>query len=109
MSEENKREICKDAKYGNGHRICDCNQKYINNLENKNKSLEAMCDKLADHIKSTIGTRHSECEDAWYSCPKSEDGCANDNFSPDECTCGLDYRNEKASKVLSEYKQLKGE
>lgn len=30
---------------------------------------------------------HYYCEDAWYSCPMSEGGCAND-AAGDECNCG---------------------
>lgn len=35
---------------------------------------------------------HYGCEDAWYSCPKHEDGCFND-FAGDECNCGADKAN----------------
>jgi len=35
---------------------------------------------------------HHYCEDTWYSCPKHEDGCANDSES-DECNCGADKAN----------------
>ena len=32
--------------------------------------------------------RHYYCEDSWYSCPKAEDGCADDRRGP-ECDCGV--------------------
>lgn len=32
---------------------------------------------------------HRQCEDSWYSCPKSEEGCANE-FEGEECNCGAD-------------------
>ena len=35
---------------------------------------------------------HYYCEDTWYSCPKHEEGCAN-NFEGDECNCGADKAN----------------
>jgi hypothetical protein len=35
---------------------------------------------------------HHYCEDTWYSCPKHEDGCANDSEG-DECNCGADKAN----------------
>ena len=38
-------------------------------------------------------THHYECEDPWYSCPKSENGCADDRMGP-ECTCGADEMRE---------------
>lgn len=34
-------------------------------------------------------TSHRECEDSWYSCPKSDDGCA-DEIQGTECNCGAD-------------------
>ena len=34
-------------------------------------------------------TSHYKCEDPWYSCPKSESGCADDRMGPG-CTCGAD-------------------
>lgn len=36
---------------------------------------------------------HYQCEDNWYSCPKSEDGCSNDNYNKTECNCGADEIN----------------
>ena len=36
--------------------------------------------------------RHYYCEDSWYSCPKAEDGCADDRRGP-ECDCGADKWN----------------
>ena len=34
-------------------------------------------------------TGHKECDDSWYSCPKSSGGCADDS-RPKECDCGAD-------------------
>ena len=34
---------------------------------------------------------HYECEDCWYSCPKSPEGCCNES-APDACTCGAEQR-----------------
>ena len=48
---------------------------------------------------------HETCEDPWYSCPKSEEGCANDNQG-DECTCGADYHNEKVNETLEHLDKL---
>ena len=36
--------------------------------------------------------QHYACEDCWYSCPKSPEGCCND-AEGDECTCGADKHN----------------
>jgi hypothetical protein len=35
---------------------------------------------------------HFECEDCWYSCPKSEGGCCNSEQGKD-CNCGADQHN----------------
>lgn len=32
--------------------------------------------------------QHHICEDSWYSCPMSEDGCSND--AREGCTCGAE-------------------
>lgn len=42
--------------------------------------------------------KHLECEDSWYSCPKSAKGCANEDAG-DKCTCGADSRNEKIAEI----------
>jgi hypothetical protein len=45
---------------------------------------------------------HYSCEDNWYSCPKSEDGCCNDMW--DECNCGADKHNAILETALGEKK-----
>ncbi len=45
--------------------------------------------------------QHVWCDDCWYSCPKSEDGCCNDNYSPDECTCGADDHNARVDTLIA--------
>lgn len=47
-----------------------------------------------------IHQAHYECEDPWYSCPKSQDGCANDRAGAD-CNCGADAFNAELDEVLS--------
>ena len=36
-----------------------------------------------------LASAHRECEDSWYSCPLSFEGCSNDG-APKCCTCGRD-------------------
>ncbi len=43
---------------------------------------------------------HYYCEDSWYSCPKNEDGCADDNAGT-ECNCGADEYNKELDELLS--------
>lgn len=42
---------------------------------------------------------HYYCEDSWYSCPKAEDGCA-DERKGDECDCGADAWNAELQALL---------
>jgi hypothetical protein len=56
----------------------------------------ALCAELAKLARRN----HYTCEDTWYSCPKSPDGCAND-AAGDECDCGADSHNDKIDELLS--------
>ena len=42
---------------------------------------------------------HKCCEDCWYSCPKSEDGCC-DEREGDECNCGADQHNATLDSII---------
>ena len=46
---------------------------------------------------------HFTCEDCWYSCPKSKDGCCND-WEGDECNCGADKENEILDNIIKHLK-----
>ena len=46
---------------------------------------------------------HHYCEDTWYSCPKHEDGCANDSEG-DECNCGADEANAEIEQAITAIK-----
>lgn len=55
-----------------------------------------------DHIVQQINrlrVPHYICEDPWFSCPKSEEGCANDN-APDECTCIAEEHEQRVVALL---------
>ena len=56
-----------------------------------------------DALESNRRTHHY-CEDTWYSCPKHEDGCANDSES-DECNCGADKANAGIDKAITAIKE----
>lgn len=56
----------------------------------------AMCAELATLAKR----KHYYCEDRWYSCPKAEDGCANDSDGED-CNCGADIHNAKVEAIVA--------
>ena len=49
---------------------------------------------------------HYSCEDSWYSCPLSEEGCSNDNWDSGECNCSANDHNKRVDNLieyLSEY------
>lgn len=53
-----------------------------------------------------LGPRtHYFCEDSWYSCPKADDGCANDRAGTD-CNCGADAHNAKVEAALAAFDAL---
>lgn len=56
---------------------------------------------LLREIREELAARvpHYGCEDAWYSCPKHEDGCANDNQGT-ECICGADDANKHRAALV---------
>lgn len=43
---------------------------------------------------------HYSCDDTWYACPKSEDGCA-DSRQGDECNCGADEFNQELDRHIT--------
>ena len=48
--------------------------------------------------------KHNYCEDTWYSCPKHEDGCANEAEGA-ECNCGADEINAQFDKAITAIKE----
>jgi hypothetical protein len=42
---------------------------------------------------------HHVCEDTWYSCPKSAEGCADDRQT--DCNCGADEQNARLDALLA--------
>lgn len=42
---------------------------------------------------------HRYCEDSWYSCPKAEDGCANDADGTN-CNCRADINNATIDEII---------
>ena len=65
----------------------------------KNEALKLALNTLESNKK-----KHDSCEDTWYSCPKHEDGCANDSEG-DECNCGADNVNAQFDKAITAIKE----
>lgn len=70
-------------------------------------ALHAEAERLRETVKELIGTlsglrrAHDNCEDCWYSCPLSADGCCNDGVDKSKCNCGADTHNAKIDAALS--------
>jgi hypothetical protein len=64
---------------------------------------KALCAELAALAKRN----HYYCEDSWHSCPKAEDGCADDSQA-DQCNCGADAHNAKVDALLNALAQCSG-
>jgi hypothetical protein len=56
--------------------------------------------KLALEALESNRRAHHYCEDTWYSCPKHEDGCANDSEG-DQCNCKADKANAVIDKAIT--------
>lgn len=61
----------------------------------------AMTDEELKALAEDLAGGHAECEDCWYSCPLSTDGCCNDTKSKDVCTCGRDTRVARIYEALA--------
>ncbi len=62
----------------------------------------AKCDDEIDRLRALLlksKRAHRYCEDPWYSCPKAEDGCA-DEREGTECNCGADEWNAQIDAAL---------
>ena len=59
--------------------------------------------RLALEVLESNRRTHYYCEDTWYSCPKHEDGCANDSEG-DECNCGADEVNAEIDQAITAIK-----
>ena len=66
------------------------------------QQIEAL--KLALEALENNKPTHRYCEDIWYSCPKHEDGCA-DEREGDECNCGADEINAEFDKAITALKE----
>jgi hypothetical protein len=60
--------------------------------------------KMAIDTLQKAKRKHFYCEDTYYSCPKHEDGCADDR-QPDECNCGADKLNAEIDMSINACKE----
>jgi hypothetical protein len=66
-------------------------QPRYNDLENRIAQLEAAL--------RGAKTTHTTCDDGWYSCPLSEEGCLDKRET--DCTCGAEKHNAAIEAALS--------
>jgi hypothetical protein len=60
----------------------------------------------AEVIAALRKVRHYECEDCWYSCPESEDGCCDDR--QEGCTCSAPLMHDAADLIEAMADELEG-
>lgn len=48
--------------------------------------------------------KHYICEDCFYSCPKSDEGCC-DEREEDICKCGVEKHNNKLDEIIEYLKE----
>ena len=53
-----------------------------------------------EQLKARLRREHYSCEDPWYSCPRSDDGCLNEGEGT-ECNCGADNFNALLDDLLT--------
>ena len=85
-----------------------------NQLENKikllseNESLRSALREAREALEQ-LKRDHYVCDDCWYSCPLSDDGCCDDDVPEDECNCGASEHNARIEKAITKLNALEGE
>lgn len=76
----------------------------ITELTKQRDNLNSRLSEAVEALEKYAFISHESCEDQWYSCPKSEEGCMDDRKGND-CTCGADKHNEEMRKILAKLKE----
>jgi hypothetical protein len=69
-----------------------------------NQQQRAVVQQALDALECSRRSHHY-CEDTWYSCPKHEEGCANE-AEGNECNCGADEANAQIDAAITALRQL---
>ncbi len=80
---------------------------YVARLEGKVAALEAENARLREALETLRITKHYECDDCWFSCPKAEHYCNDDGRIL--CDCGMDRTNKIIDAALSPAPEKGGE
>lgn len=70
-------------------------------IAEERKARLSSLDRMVRRLGELAHREHYSCEDGWYSCPLSTDGCFNDNYPKDECNCGATNHNAEVDKLSS--------
>lgn len=75
----------------------------LEQLQTENSAAGGLSDltDALEALRKLARRSHYHCEDPWYSCPKAEDGSANDAKGND-CDCGADDHNANVELVFAE-------
>lgn len=65
-----------------------------------------MTNHVAEGTMHPLKREHYTCEDCWYSCPLSEDGCCDGRSRG--CNCGADEHNKKVDELLAYVRYMEG-
>lgn len=79
--------------------VVDEYAKEVDRLNSDLEKVESKNKQLREALESLRETEHYECEDCFYSCPKTG-ACFKDVPDYAECTCGMDRRNAIIDKAL---------
>jgi len=58
-----------------------------------------LLNQVIDELEGT-NHNHYSCEDGWYSCPLSSEGCFNESVDPNVCNCGASEYNTMYDKCI---------
>ncbi len=77
--------------------------KTTDELANKNMACNLLLGEVITWLEANKQS-HNYCEDTWYSCPKHEEGCANDGWGKD-CNCGADDHNAEIDALCNKIRK----
>lgn len=73
------------------------------NLKTESNNANVLLDEVLAWLESNKQS-HNYCDDTWYSCPKHQEGCANDGLGK-ECNCGADDHNVEIQKLCDKIRK----
>jgi len=90
---------CEQSNYWSGLDIDAWNTRPIEDALNARIVELEMAQREALLMLPKLERGHTYCDDCWYSCPKSVDGCC-DASQGEECNCGADKYNKLLAEII---------